>query len=72
MMRGLLPEDPPELMRDTLRGEERELVLVGHMPNIPALAQLLAGSDAFPTHGIVALETTDSGLTWKELWRARP
>jgi phosphohistidine phosphatase len=72
MMRGLLPEDPPEFMRDTLRAENRELVLVGHMPNIPALAHLLAGSDVFPAHGILALETTDGGLTWNELWRARP
>src|SRR5215471_14383420 len=48
MVRGLLPEDPPELMRDTLRGEDREIVLVGHFHNLPALAQLLAGSDAFP------------------------
>jgi phosphohistidine phosphatase len=72
MVRGLLPEDPPEFMRDTLRGEDRELVLVGHMPNMPALAHLLSGSDAFPTHGIIALETNDGGLTWKELWRARP
>jgi len=72
MVRGLLPEDPAEMMRDTLKGEDRDLILVGHMPSMPALAHLLAGSDAFPAHGIVALETIDGGLTWKELWRCGP
>jgi phosphohistidine phosphatase len=72
MVRGLLPEDPPEMIRDALREEDRDIVLVGHMPSMPAIAQRLAGSDEFPAHGIMALETKDGGLTWKELWRARP
>src|ERR1700674_2203169 len=34
MVRGLGPDDPPEMMRETLRRETRDVLLVGHMPNI--------------------------------------
>src|SRR5438093_13777823 len=33
MVRGLLPDDPPEIIRDVLIGEERDILLVGHMPS---------------------------------------
>ena len=69
MVRGLLPEDPPELMRDTLFGESHDLILVGHMPNIAALFDLLTRGDAsqFPLHGMVALQRV--GAEWREEWR---
>ena len=56
-----LPDDPPEIIRDVLIGEERDILLVGHMPSIPAIARLLSGDPqtAFPLHGLVALERGD-------------
>lgn len=71
--RGLQPSDPPSWMRDRLSGETRELMLVGHMPNVLRLLRLLIGEDedsspvTFPLHGIVALE--QDGDRWSEAWR---
>lgn len=73
--RGLQPEDPPRWMRDQLTGDTRSLMLVGHMPHLPALLHALLGEgpDAvygFPLHGCVAVEA--DGDRWKELWRIEP
>ena len=74
--RGLLPEDPPSWMRDQLAGDPRSILVVGHMPHLPALLHLLCGAAAgppafgFPLHGCVALEA--DGDRWKELWRIEP
>lgn len=73
--RDLQPEDSPTWIRDRLRGESRDVMLVGHYPHLPTLLGLLTTGRAdtaasFPQHGIVALETTDEGETWKELWRS--
>jgi len=71
--RGLQPTDPPEWMRDRLVGETREIMLVGHLPNLPRLLRLLLGEDpeaspvSFPLHGLVALEAQGGG--WKEAYR---
>lgn len=73
-VRGLLPGDPPEWMRDRLTGESRTVVVVGHMPHLPRLLRLLLrGHDdapgvEFPPHGCVALREIDAG--WFEDWRA--
>jgi phosphohistidine phosphatase len=68
--RDLQPDDPPAWMRDRLRHEPRDLLLAGHFPHLPGLLRLLVpDAAAFPMHGIVALETTDEGETWRELWR---
>jgi phosphohistidine phosphatase len=68
MVRGLLPEDPAEAMRMELEGETRDVMCVGHMPNIASLASRLAGAEAaFPTHGAICFERVDGG--WKERWR---
>jgi phosphohistidine phosphatase len=73
-MRDLQPADPPTWMRDRLRGEPRDVMLVGHFPHLPALLALLVaapeGATApFPLHGVVALGSDDDGETWTELWR---
>jgi phosphohistidine phosphatase len=74
--RGLQPTDPPEWMRDRLSGEQREIMLVGHLPNLPRLLRVLLGEDpdastiSFPLHGIVALDTPAE--QWRELWRLEP
>ena len=71
MVRGLLPDDPPQFARDLLAGEARDVMLVGHMPNIRnLLSLLLPGGQDFPQHGFVALETDDDGKTWREVSRA--
>jgi phosphohistidine phosphatase len=71
--RDLQPDDPPQWMRDRLRGETRSIAIAGHFPYLPRLLSLLlSGNDTgadFPLNGIVALVTDDEGETWQELWR---
>jgi phosphohistidine phosphatase len=70
-VRGLQPDDPPRWMRDELAGDDRSLLIVGHMPHLSRLLELLyagrAPAVAFPLHGCVAVEREREG--WKELWR---
>jgi phosphohistidine phosphatase len=67
--RGLLPDDPPNWMRDRLSGDTRSILIASHMPFLPRLLTMLApgASATFPLHGCVALEP--DGEVWKELWR---
>lgn len=71
--RDLQPSDPPVVMRDRLRHEPRDVMLVGHFPHLPALLTLLLGdvgrASPFPLHGVVALYTGDDGESWSEAWR---
>ena len=71
--RDLQPDDPPQWMRDRLRGETRDIAIAGHFPLLPRLLSLLVTGDEggfdFPINGIVALVTDDEGETWRELWR---
>lgn len=72
-IRGLQPADPPAWLRDHLFGESREVMAVGHMPNLARVLRLMLGGDpeessvSFPLHGVVALEA--NGDTWVERWR---
>jgi phosphohistidine phosphatase len=72
-VRGLQPDDPPEWMRDRLLGEPRDLMLVGHMPNLPKVLSLLVDPRPerallwFPPHSLVALTGDEGG--WKEDFR---
>jgi phosphohistidine phosphatase len=73
--RDLQPGDPPTAMRDRLYGETRAILIVGHLPHLPALRALLCPADGeagFPAHGAVALESDDDGITWREAWRVAP
>jgi phosphohistidine phosphatase len=67
--RGLLPDDPPNWIRDRLIGETRSILLASHMPYLPRLLALLApaSTGSFPLHGCVALES--DGDAWTEVWR---
>jgi phosphohistidine phosphatase len=73
--RDLQPEDPPEWIRDRLRGETRDILVAGHYPHLPRLLTLMVSTvprtdvRSFPQHGVVALQTDDEGKTWKEIWR---
>src|SRR5437762_5502006 len=55
--RDLQPDDPPEWIRDRLRGEPRDILIAGHYPHLPHLLSLLLASarSDFPLHGVVAL-----------------
>jgi phosphohistidine phosphatase len=73
-IRGLQPTDPPEWIRDLVAGEQRDVMLVGHMPSLPRVLTLLVNGResssswlSFPLHGAVALEP--SGDRWIERWR---
>jgi phosphohistidine phosphatase len=60
MVRGLRPEDAPEWMRDQLMAESRDVMVVSHMPILPALLRQLSPESApFPAHGIVVLRLGD-------------
>ena len=68
--RGLQPNDAPEFVRDQLTGETRDVMLVGHMPNLERVHNLLVQRDdrePFPLHGLVALEFDRN--VWVERWR---
>ena len=67
--RDLQPDDNAQWMRDRLRGERRDILIAGHFTHLPRLLHMLAGSDTFPPHGLVAVETKDEGETWVERWR---
>jgi phosphohistidine phosphatase len=74
-IRGLLPDDPSDWIRDRLTGETRQVVVVGHFPHLPRVVQALmrdeaGGSSDFPVHGAVALEEVDE--RWVERWRVTP
>ena len=70
MVRGLGPDDPPGIIQAAIQRESADLALVGHWPSLPALLQLLSpSSPPMPQHGVVALTTSDDGVTWSEIWR---
>jgi phosphohistidine phosphatase len=71
-IRGLQPTDPPGSIKDLVTGDQREVMLVGHMPNLPRVLTLLVRGDdssllSFPLHGAIALEPV--GEHWVERWR---
>src|SRR5437868_1729753 len=74
--RDLQPDDPPEWIRDRLRGESRDILIAGHFPHLPRLLELLLRANAaaapFPLHGVVALASDDEGESWNVLWHLEP
>jgi phosphohistidine phosphatase len=73
MVRGLAPDDPPEFLRDSLMGEPRDVLVVGHMPGIREVGHLLAPASApLPLHGLIALQHQPEPPRWVELWRLTP
>lgn len=61
MIRGLRSEDPPEWLRDELAVESRDVLLVGHIPHIVALARLVGATSALPLHGAIGLSRDEAG-----------
>jgi phosphohistidine phosphatase len=71
-VRGLQPGDPVSWIHDRLAGDPRAIMIVGHMPQLPALLSLMTArspvrDDCFPLNGVVTLEA--EGDVWKEIWR---
>ena len=72
MAKGLRPEDAPETARVLIDTEERDLLLVSHMPMLPALLRALTpAADGIPLNGLVVLDRTAEGR-YIERWRAAP
>jgi phosphohistidine phosphatase len=72
MVRGLRPDDPPDWIRHELQAETRDILLVGHMPNISALAEALApGCGGVPAHGFAIFDRDPAGV-WREIDRGAP
>ena len=71
MVRGLGPDDAPGIIQAAIQRESQDLALVGHWPSLPALLQLLSpASPPMPQHGVVALTSSDHGVSWSEVWRS--
>jgi phosphohistidine phosphatase len=73
--RDLQPDDPPEWIRDRLRGESRDILIAGHYPHLPRLLAVLMGQQShltFPQNGVVVLQSDDEGETFSEEWRRDP
>jgi phosphohistidine phosphatase len=75
-IRGVQPGDIPQMLRDALLGEARDVMVVGHMPHLARVLSLLTtGLDAdaaFPAHGLIAFDAapkTDERELWTESWR---
>jgi phosphohistidine phosphatase len=66
-IRGLQPADPPDWIKNRLLGEARDVMLVGHMPNIARVAEFIASAAMFPAHGLVAIDW--NGEKGREVWR---
>lgn len=72
MVRGLRPEDPPDWIRHELEAEPRDIMVVGHMPNISELARSLGADQAgVPLHGAVVVTRSENGK-WSEVLRLTP
>lgn len=68
---GLQPDDPPHWIAGVVDGDPRDIMLVGHMPHLQRLLEVLTrrgqAASAFPAHGCVAMEPHDR--LWREAWR---
>jgi phosphohistidine phosphatase len=75
-VRGLRPDDDPEIVDSALRAEVRDVLVASHMPFLPALLHRLTTgrrdrlSAPFPLNGCVALER--AGELWHERWTIAP
>jgi phosphohistidine phosphatase len=75
-VRGLQPDDDPDIVGSALLGETRDVVVASHMPFLPALLHRLTTgrrdrlSAPFPLNGCVALER--AGERWQERWTIVP
>jgi phosphohistidine phosphatase len=69
--RGLLPEDPIVWIENALALEDQDTLVVGHFPQLPALARAVGASDPLPLHGMIALERTGP-TAYQQQWCIEP
>ena len=73
---GLLPDDDPEIVKAELEGDERSVMLIGHLPHMNRLAGLLVAAD--PNRVVTAFSPatmlccSGSGGQWKIVWKLAP
>lgn len=73
----LLPNDPVEALLHEIANEDRNLLIVGHLPHLSLLvSQLLTGEEhvsliSLPTASIICLERKSSGL-WQIVFSVTP
>ena len=74
---GLKPNDPVEPVAGDLEEATRDMMIVGHLPFLPALAARLLGESkppeplGFPTAGLVALVRNEEGI-WSAEYQIWP
>ena len=74
---GLGPTDPVGPLAERLRSEQKDVMLVGHLPHLNTLANQLLGLKAgdgmihFQMGGCVCLERNDAGR-WAVCWMLTP
>ncbi len=74
---GLAPDADASIWRERLKGDDRTLMLVGHLPHLARLASLLLTGDpdasvlTFRPGGIVCLERGGQG-DWSVCWMVIP
>jgi phosphohistidine phosphatase len=65
---GLAPNDPVEPLVQELMNRERDLMIVGHLPFLPRLAEILLGTGSssdslsFPPAGLLIMSRDPDGL----------
>jgi phosphohistidine phosphatase len=73
LVAGLRPDDSPRQIIEALIGETRDVVLVSHMPLLPALAEaLVPGPASMPLNGMIALQRESDEDEWTVEWRYMP
>ena len=70
-VRGLLPGDPTMWMENALALESDDVLVVGHLPQLPQLARVLGASDALPLHGMLVLERVET-VRYVQRWMLAP
>ncbi len=74
---GLKPMDDPAIWIDWLTAEEKDIMLVGHLPHLSRLVSRLVCEDetrtvvAFRNSGVVALKLDDNNV-WSVSWIITP
>ena len=72
---GIAPLDPPDQAVKIIEreGVEKNVVIVGHLPNLSRVVEKLCGADCvkFIYSGAVCLAKDEDGK-WKVLWYVRP
>ena len=77
LVAGMAPNDDVRPMRDRLQGEEKDLMLVGHLPYLSRLLSVLLGANEertlveFQMGGVIRLARSEKG-EWRLQWAVSP